>query len=39
MQVVYQHCAGLDVHKKTVVACLSDHPKREGGMGKGNTDI
>lgn len=22
MQVVYQHCAGLDVHKKTVVACV-----------------
>ena len=22
MQVVYQRCAGLDVHKKTVVACL-----------------
>ena len=21
MQVVYQRCAGLDVHKKTVVAC------------------
>jgi transposase len=22
MQVLYTHCAGLDVHKKTVVACL-----------------
>jgi transposase len=22
MQVVYQQCAGLDVHKQTVVACL-----------------
>ncbi len=22
MQVVYQRCAGLDVHKHTVVACL-----------------
>ncbi len=22
MQVVYRHCAGLDVHKKTVVACV-----------------
>jgi transposase len=22
MQVLYSHCAGLDVHKKTVVACL-----------------
>lgn len=21
MDVVYRHCAGLDVHKKTVVAC------------------
>jgi hypothetical protein len=23
MQVVYAHCAGLDVHKKTVSACIS----------------
>jgi hypothetical protein len=22
MELVYTHCAGLDVHKKTVVACL-----------------
>ena len=22
MQLIYQHCCGLDVHKKTVVACL-----------------
>jgi hypothetical protein len=22
MQMVYERCAGLDVHKKTVVACL-----------------
>ena len=22
MQVVYERCAGLDVHKKSVVACL-----------------
>ena len=22
MQLVYERCAGLDVHKKTVVACL-----------------
>lgn len=30
MEVVYTHCAGLDVHKKTVVACcLTPHP--EGG--------
>ena len=21
MEVVYRHCAGLDVHKKSVVAC------------------
>ena len=27
MQVVHDHCAGLDVHKKTVVACvLITHP-------------
>jgi len=22
MHIVYEHCCGLDVHKKTVVACL-----------------
>lgn len=22
MQVTYQRCAGLDVHKKTIVACV-----------------
>jgi len=27
MQVLYTHCAGLDVHKKTVIACLlTPHP-------------
>jgi transposase len=30
MQVVYTHCAGLDVHKKTVVACRS-RPRKRGG--------
>lgn len=25
MQVVYPHCAGLDVHKETVVACVLHH--------------
>jgi transposase len=29
MQVVYTHCAGLDVHKKTVVACAIT-PKSSG---------
>lgn len=29
MQVVYTHCAGLDVHKKTVVACRSRPRKGE----------
>lgn len=29
MQVVHQHCAGLDVHKKTVVACVIT-PKEKG---------
>jgi transposase len=29
MQVVYTHCAGLDVHKKTVVACVIT-PKNSG---------
>ncbi len=33
MQVVNQHCAGLDVHKKTVVACLIT-PKEKGGWEK-----
>ena len=31
MQVVYTHCAGLDVHKKTVVACRN-RPKKRGGV-------
>jgi transposase len=30
MQVLYTHCAGLDVHKKTVVACLLT-PDPQGG--------
>lgn len=30
MEVVYTHCAGLDVHKKTVVACCLT-PDPEGG--------
>lgn len=30
MQVLYTHCAGLDVHKKTVVACLLT-PAPQGG--------
>src|SRR2546426_2006798 len=30
MQVLYTHCAGLDVHKKTVVACLMT-PDPHGG--------
>ncbi len=30
MQVLYPHCAGLDVHKKTVVACLLS-PNPQGG--------
>jgi transposase len=25
MQVIHQRCAGLDVHKKTVVACIITH--------------
>jgi transposase len=31
MQVLYTHCAGLDVHKKTVVACLLT-PDPQGGL-------
>ena len=30
MQVLYTHCAGLDVHKRTVVACCLT-PDPEGG--------
>jgi transposase len=30
MQVLYTHCAGLAVHKKTVVACLLS-PDPQGG--------
>lgn len=33
MQVVYTHCAGLDVHKKTVVACAIT-PNQKGGWQK-----
>jgi hypothetical protein len=29
MEVIYARCAGLDVHKKTVVACVM-HTKRNG---------
>jgi transposase len=33
MQVVHENCAGLDVHKKTVVACVIT-PKDKGGWEK-----
>ena len=33
MQVVHENCAGLDVHKKTVVACVIA-PKDKGGWEK-----
>ena len=33
MQIVYKYCAGLDVHKKTVVACAIT-PKKTGGWHK-----
>ena len=29
MRVVYKRCAGLDVHKKVVVACRRDGKKRQ----------
>jgi transposase len=29
MKVMYEHCAGLDVHKKTVVACIRDGNQHE----------
>ncbi len=34
MQVVYTHCCGLDVHKKTITACLLI----SGLSGKGSQD-
>ena len=34
MDVLYSHCCGLDVHKKTVVACLRT-PGRQGKPTKG----
>ncbi|WP_301280981.1 hypothetical protein [Nostoc sp. PCC 7107] len=33
MEIVYSRCAGLDVHKKTVVACAIT-PKSSGGCHK-----
>jgi transposase len=33
MQVMYERCAGLDVHKKTVVACVLT-PDGQGGWGQ-----
>ena len=33
MEVVYSHCAGLDVHKKTVVACVMT-PDAQGKLQK-----
>ena len=29
MEVMYKHCAGLDVHKKTVTACRRDGKRQE----------
>ncbi len=33
MQVVYTDCAGLDVHKKTVTACMIT-PEAKGGWNR-----
>jgi transposase len=30
MEIAYTHCAGLDVHKKTVVACVMTPSPDEG---------
>jgi len=35
MHVVYAHCCGLDVHKKTITACLLS----AGAGGKGQHEI
>ena len=37
MQVVYKRCAGLDVHKKIVVACRRDGKKRQEVKSFGTT--
>jgi len=29
MEVLYQTCVGLDVHAKTVVACLTHHDRKQ----------
>ena len=34
MEKVYERCCGLDVHKKTVVACLPPHARRQGAADK-----
>ena len=35
MDVIYQRCAGLDVHKKTVVACV----RRVAANGKVHKEV
>ncbi|HEY9806450.1 MAG TPA: IS110 family transposase, partial [Candidatus Obscuribacterales bacterium] len=32
MQVVYERCCGLDIHKRTVVACMSLHGSEAKGQ-------
>jgi transposase len=43
MQVVYERCCGLDIHKRTVVACLITPPPSSGpqpsGQGQPNKEI
>jgi hypothetical protein len=32
MQIVHPCCCGLDVHTKTVVACLINHGKKQSAL-------
>lgn len=35
MEVLYEHCCGLDVHKRTVVACV----RRPGKKGQRSSQV
>ena len=37
MKVVIERCAGLDVHKKTVVACVRTPEATQGKLGRKET--
>ncbi len=39
MQVVYERCCGLDIHKRTVVACMILPGPGEGAKGQPNKEV